>query len=78
VTLPADADEEGERNLHVHCVLGRRDGSASGGHLMEAVERPTSEVVLTELPAHLARRRDPESGLPLIAPEGEVGSPPAR
>ena len=75
VTLPADEEAEGERNLHVHCVLGRRDGTASGGHLVEAVVRPTCEVVLTELPAHLARRKDPESGLPLIAPEVEVESP---
>ena len=74
VTLPADEEEEGERNLHVHVVLGRRDGTASGGHLIEAVVRPTCEVVLTELPAHLARRKDPESGLPVIAPELDVGA----
>jgi predicted DNA-binding protein with PD1-like motif len=78
VTLPADAEEEGERNLHVHVVLGRRDGSASGGNLMEAVVRPTCEVVLTEQPAHLVRRKDPESGLPLIAPEVELDAPGPR
>ena len=78
VTLPADAEEEGDRNLHVHVVLGRRDGTASGGHLIEAIVRPTVEVVLTETPAHLARRKGPESGLPLIAPDVEVGSPPGR
>src|SRR3954454_15288760 len=60
VTLPADEEEEGDRNLHIHVVLGRRDGTASGGHLIEAVVRPTCEVVLTELPAHLVRRKDPE------------------
>jgi uncharacterized protein len=78
VTLPADAEEEGERNLHIHVVLGRRDGSASGGHLIEAIVRPTVEVVLTELPAHLVRRKDPESGLPLIAPEVELEAPGPR
>src|SRR5436190_22536984 len=74
VTLPADEATEGERNLHVHVVLGRRDGTASGGHLIEAVVRPTVEVVLTELPAHLTRRKDPESGLPVIAPELDGGA----
>jgi uncharacterized protein len=78
VTLPADPAEEGERNLHVHVVLGRRDGTTAGGHLVEATARPTVEVVLTELPAHLVRRKDPESGLPLIAPEVELEAPGPR
>ena len=38
-----------------------------GGHLLEAHVRPTLEVLLTESPAHLRRRHDPESGLSLIA-----------
>ena len=57
-----------ERSLHVHLVLGRRDGTALAGHLMEAHVRPTLEVVLTEHPAHLRKRHDPESGLALIDP----------
>jgi predicted DNA-binding protein with PD1-like motif len=74
VTLPEGADPaapdfDGDPHLHVHCVLGRRDGTTVGGHLMEAEVRPTCEVFLTELPTHLARRRDPESGLPVIDPE---------
>jgi uncharacterized protein len=55
-----------ERSLHVHVVLGRRDGGALAGHLFEAHVRPTLEVVLTESPAHLRKRRDLESGLALI------------
>ena len=59
-------DERDEPALHVHLVLGRRDGSAMGGHLLEAHVRPTLEVVLTESPAHLRRRKDPATGLSLI------------
>ena len=33
--------------FHVHVALGLRDGSARGGHLFEAVVRPTVELVLT-------------------------------
>lgn len=60
--------ETDQPSLHVHCVLGRRDGSAFAGHLLEAHVRPTLEIVLTESPAHLRKRRDKESGLALIAP----------
>lgn len=62
-------DEAGKPKLHLHTVLGRRDGSAIGGHLKEAHVRPTLEVMVTEAPAHLHRRHDPETGLPLIALE---------
>jgi predicted DNA-binding protein with PD1-like motif len=57
---------DGKPKLHLHAVLGRRDGSAVGGHLLEATVRPTLEVIVTESPAHLRRRHDPESGLALI------------
>jgi hypothetical protein len=60
---------DGQPSLHIHCVLGRRDGSAVAGHVMEAEVRPTLEIVVTESPAHLRKRRDPESGLALIDPE---------
>lgn len=57
-----------EPKLHAHVVLGKRDASAHGGHLIEGLVRPTLEIVLTELPAHLRRRFDPGSGLALIDP----------
>jgi uncharacterized protein len=61
------ARQGGKPKLHIHAVLGRRDGQAVAGHLLEAVVRPTLEVVLTELPAHLARSHDEATGLPLIS-----------
>ncbi len=58
--------EKGEPKVHAHVVLGRSDGSASAGHLIEGRVRPTLEVMLTETPAHLHRQFDQESGLALI------------
>lgn len=60
--------ENDERSLHVHVVLGRSDATALAGHLLEAHVRPTLELILTEHPAHLRKRHDPESGLALIDP----------
>src|SRR5919198_3009324 len=60
------AAEDGEPSVHAHAVVGKQDGTAHGGHLMEATVRPTLEVILTEAPPHLRKRRDPASGLALI------------
>jgi predicted DNA-binding protein with PD1-like motif len=56
----------GEPRLHPHVVVGKADGTAHGGHLLEAHVRPTLEVVVTESPSHLQRESDPETGLTLI------------
>ena len=57
---------ENEPKLHAHVVLGKADGTAYGGHLLEAHVWPTLEVVLTESPRHLRRKTDQETGLALI------------
>ena len=58
---------DGEKpKLHSHIVVGRRDGSAHGGHLLEAHVWPTLEVIVEESPAYLQRKLDPASGLALI------------
>ena len=59
-------DESGRPSVHPHIVVSKRDGSAHGGHLLEAHARPIVEVIVTEQPTYLQRRRDPESGLALI------------
>jgi predicted DNA-binding protein with PD1-like motif len=59
------AGDDGPK-VHAHVVVGKADGTAHGGHLLEARVWPTLEVVLTESPAHLRRRLDPETGLALI------------
>jgi hypothetical protein len=55
-----------EPAIHAHVVVGRRGGATAGGHLVQARVRPTLELVLTESPAELRKRRDPETGLALI------------
>ena len=53
--------------LHVHAVLGKADGTTIGGHLLQARVRPTLEVILIQPPSYLRKRRDPETGLALLA-----------
>lgn len=60
------AHQDGTRAVHVHCVVGLRDGTTRGGHLLEGQVRPTLEVMLVETPTHLHRRFDPQAGLALI------------
>src|SRR5919106_3276218 len=57
--------QDGKPKLHAHVVLGRRDGSACGGHLLAARVRPTLEVIVTESPVHLRRVYDPATGVAL-------------
>jgi len=58
---------EGDPQIHVHGVVGRRDGTTRGGHLLEGHVWPTLEAIVTETPSYLRRRMSAEAGLPLIA-----------
>jgi predicted DNA-binding protein with PD1-like motif len=60
------ARKDGRPQLHAHVVIGKRDGTAHGGHLLDAEVWPTLEVILVESPRHLRRRHDPGTGLALI------------
>jgi predicted DNA-binding protein with PD1-like motif len=62
-----EGEKPGEVTVHAHVVVARSDGAALGGHLLEAHVNPTLEIVLTETPEHLRRRKDERSGLALIA-----------
>jgi predicted DNA-binding protein with PD1-like motif len=57
---------DGEPKLHAHVVVGKRDGTAHGGHLISARVRPTLEIWLTASPEIIERRMNVEVGLPLI------------
>lgn len=75
LTLAGDiAVQDGEPKVHAHVVLGLPDGSTRGGHLLEAHVWPTLELVLTESPAALRRRSDPETGLALIDIDASRGA----
>jgi predicted DNA-binding protein with PD1-like motif len=52
--------------LHVHVVLGLRDGTTRGGHLLEGRVFPTLEAVVTETPARLRKVMRPDIGIALI------------
>src|SRR5262245_54256905 len=58
--------EDRTPRVHAHAVVGKRDGTAHGGHLLEARVRPTLEIVLIQPPGHLRRRFDPRARLALI------------
>jgi predicted DNA-binding protein with PD1-like motif len=58
--------DDGKASLHVHVVLGLSDGTTRGGHLLEGKVRPTLEVVLTDAPAHLRRKKRADIGIALI------------
>lgn len=60
------ASYEAEPKIHAHIVIGKRDSTAHGGHLIEAVVRPTLEIFVTESPKELIRTLDAETNLPLI------------
>lgn len=67
LSLVGDIAMEGDTpKVHAHVVVGKADGTAHGGHLLQARVWPTLELVLTESPRELARRTDRESGLALI------------
>jgi len=60
--------KDGRPFVHAHAVLGRRDGSLVGGHLLAATVRPTLELFLHVYPEPLRRVPDEASGLALIDP----------
>ncbi len=57
---------DGARKVHAHVVVGLRDGSTRGGHLLEGHVRATLELFLTEAREPFARRLDEQSGLALL------------
>ena len=61
-------DPDGKPALHIHIVVGTRDGGAKAGHLGKAHVRPTLEVIVTESPTHLRKVKDQSTGLALIRP----------
>jgi predicted DNA-binding protein with PD1-like motif len=67
LSLVGDIALDGAKpKVHAHVVLGRRDGSTIGGHLLEARVRPTLEVMVIDSPEYLRRVCDPVSGIALI------------
>lgn len=57
---------DGKPILHAHVVVGKSDGTAHGGHFLEGRVWPTLELIVSEMPVHLRRSHDEETGLTLI------------
>ena len=67
LSLTGDIAFEGDvPKVHAHIVVGKADGTAHGGHLLEGHVFPTIELILLESPKYLQRRLDKETGLALI------------
>jgi hypothetical protein len=58
--------DDGKASLHVHVVLGLSDGSTRGGHLLKGKVRPTLEVVISDTPVKLRRKKRADLGIALI------------
>lgn len=58
---------DGEPALHMHVVVGLRDSTTRGGHLLKGLVFPTLEMTLVEAPAELHKKMDSEVQLPLIS-----------
>jgi uncharacterized protein len=58
--------KDSKPTLHAHVVVGKSDGTAHGGHFLEGRVWPTLEMIVSEMPGHLRRSHDEESGLALI------------
>jgi uncharacterized protein len=59
-------DPDGRPSVHAHAVLGKRNGMAVAGHMQKGYVRPTLEIIVTESPKHLCKKKDSETGLALI------------
>jgi predicted DNA-binding protein with PD1-like motif len=62
------AESAGKPVVHMHVVLGKRDGTTVGGHVFELNVRPTLEVFLTANTVPLEKKPDNASGMKLIDP----------
>jgi uncharacterized protein len=70
VSLIGDiALDKGAPKVHAHVVVGKRDGSAMAGHLLDGHVHPTLELILEDSDGRLQRTFDPQSGLALIDPD---------
>ncbi len=59
--------DDGKSSLHLHAVLGLKDGSLRGGHFLSGMVQPTLEVVIRETVVHLRRKKRADLGIALIS-----------
>lgn len=59
---------QGKPVVHVHMVVAFSDGTAHGGHLLQAHVWPTLEVIVSSYPQSLYKKFDPGKGIAVIDP----------
>lgn len=57
------SEMDGKPYLHVHVVLGRRDCTCIGGHLLSARINGACELSVEKFDGSVGRRKDEETGL---------------
>jgi predicted DNA-binding protein with PD1-like motif len=58
--------DDGKSSLHLHAVLGLKDGRLRGGHFLSGMVQPTLEVTVRETVVHLRRKKRDDLGIALI------------
>jgi uncharacterized protein len=58
--------DDQKASLHLHAVLGLKDGTVRGGHFLSGQVRPTLEVTIRETVSHLRRKRRDDLGVALM------------
>lgn len=59
---------QGKPVIHAHMVVAFSDGTAHGGHLLQAHVWPTLEVIVTSYPRPLNKKFDSQKGIATIDP----------
>ena len=59
--------DDGRSSLHLHAVLGLKDGTLRGGHFLSGSVQPTLEVTIRETVVHLRRKKRAELGIAVIS-----------
>jgi uncharacterized protein len=57
---------DGKPHAHIHAIVGLRDGSVKGGHLLAADVWPTTEMFVSEYEGELHRAMVADVGVALI------------
>lgn len=59
--------DDGKPSVHLHAVLGLKDGTVRGGHFLSGTVQPTLEVTIRETVVHLRRKKRDDLGIALIS-----------
>lgn len=65
--------KDGAPLVHAHAVVGHRDGSVRGGHVLRALVWPTLELFVDVYPVQLVKVQQPSLGIATIAVDRTIG-----